>query len=387
MARVFDDLEVQYFKEVLQSGKLGWHHGGMVTRFEEAFAQLVGSQYAVARNANMTALAQAVSISGAGTATEVICDPIVHFGGLATLSFNAVPRFADVKYGTFNMDPESLRANITPQTRAVIVTNLWGLCAELDEIRKICDEHGIFMIEDCAHVIGSYWKGKHAGTYGDVGIFSFQQGKHLPTGDGGMMTTNRKDLYDKIYGEWAFSGESPAFLTLNYRMNEATGAIGLAQVQRVLGYVEQYTRSLLILNEAIDGCAWLKPRDVCADAKQSGYVWACIWEGDKHGLDYGRFKQLCKDLDLRINFGFNRLDTPNYTYDIFKVSTAYGVADCPVRCPFYTAKSDYRYHPGLCPVAEDLIPRLVRSGLVEAAPDEVARRAQGLREAIRRMEG
>src|SRR5712692_6820778 len=108
MARVFDDLEVQYFKEVLQSGRLGWHHGGMVTRFEEAFAKLVGSQYAVARNANMTALAQAVSISGAGTATEVICDPIVHFGGLATLSFNAVPRFADVKYGTFNLDPESL---------------------------------------------------------------------------------------------------------------------------------------------------------------------------------------------------------------------------------------------------------------------------------------
>ena len=126
MARVFDDLEVEYFREVLQSGKLGWHHGGMVTRFEEAFAKLVGSRYAIARNANMTALAQAVSVSGAGTGTEVICDPIVHFGGLATLAFNAVPRFADVRRGTFNLDPDSVRANVTPLTRAMIVTNLWG---------------------------------------------------------------------------------------------------------------------------------------------------------------------------------------------------------------------------------------------------------------------
>src|SRR6185437_6975674 len=97
MARVFDDLELDYVKDVLASGKLGWVDGGMVTRFEQAFARMVGSRFAVARNSAMTGLAQAVSISGAGTGLEVICDPIVHFGGLATLYFNAVPRFADVR--------------------------------------------------------------------------------------------------------------------------------------------------------------------------------------------------------------------------------------------------------------------------------------------------
>lgn len=76
-----------------------------------------------------------------------------------------------------------------------------GPCAELDEIRAICDEHGIFKIEDCAHNMGSYWKGKHAGSFGDLRCFSFQQGKHLSAGDGGMMTTNRDDLYDKLYHE------------------------------------------------------------------------------------------------------------------------------------------------------------------------------------------
>jgi perosamine synthetase len=385
MARVFDDLELDYLKDVLASGKLGWVDGGMVTRFEEAFARMVGSRFAVARNSAMTGLAQAVSISGAGTGLEVICDPIVHFGGLAALYFNAVPRFADVRRDTYVLDPESVRANITPLTRAVLVTNLWGLCAELDELRRICDEHGLFLIEDCAHAIGSYWQGKHAGTYGDLGVFSFQQSKHLSTGDGGMMTMNRKELYDKIYSEWAFSGETPAFLTLNFRMNELTAAVGLGQVQRVMRYVESYTSHLQVLNDAIAGCDWLRPRTISPDARQSGYIWSCTWEGDEQGRDYERFKQTCRDLKLPLGFGFNTLDTPAYSYDIFKGSTAYHVPACPVRCPFYA--SDYRYRPGLCPTAEALIPRLVRMGLVEVSAEEIARRAEKLHAAIRQMEG
>jgi len=381
MARVFGDLEMQYLKDVLDSGRLGWYHeeGSMTTRFEEAFARKVGTRFAVARNSAMTALAQAVSVSGAGTGTEVICDPIVHFGAVAALYFNAVPRFADVRYDTYLMDPESVRANITDKTRALIVTNLWGLCAELDEIRRICDEHGIFMIEDCAHNMGSYWKGRHAGSYGDLNCFSFQQGKHLPTGDGGMMTTDRDDLYEKLYNEWAFSGESPAFLTLNFRMNEMTAAVGLAQLQRVDGYVEEYTWNLHILDEAIRDCKWLRNRHVPEEAIQSGYIWVCAWEGHQHGLDYDRFKQVVAELELPLRFGFT--GAPAYTFDMFKISTAYHQPDCPVRCPFY--QSDYRYRQGLCPTAEDVIPRLVMSGLVEAEPDEVKRRADLLREAIR----
>ncbi len=381
MARVFGDLEMQYLKEVLDSGKLGWYHeeGSMTTRFEQAFAKKVGVKFGITRNSAMTALAQAVSVSGAGTGTEVICDPIVHFGAVATLYFNAVPRFADVRYDTYLMDPASVRANITDKTKALIVTNLWGLCAELDEIRKICDEHGIFMIEDCAHNMGSYWKGKHAGTYGDLNCFSFQQGKHLPTGDGGMMTIDRADLYDKLYNEWAFSGESPAFLTLNFRMNEMTAAVGLGQLQRLDGYIEEYTQSLHIFDEAIRDCKWLRNRHVPSEAVQSGYIWVCAWEGDKHGLDYGRFQQVVQELSLPLRFGFT--GAPAYTFDIFKVSTAYHQPDCPVRCPFYT--SDYRYRDGLCPTAEDLIPRLVMSGLIEVSPAEARKRADLLRQAIR----
>ena len=127
MIRTYDDLELGYVKEVLERGQLGWiTPGGMQEQFEKAFAKFVGAKVAMSRNNAMNGLAEAISVSGAGAATEVLCDPIVHFGALAAIYFNAVPRFVDVEYDTYNMDPESLRANITDLSRAVIVTHHWG---------------------------------------------------------------------------------------------------------------------------------------------------------------------------------------------------------------------------------------------------------------------
>jgi len=193
-----------------------------------------------------------------------------------------------------------------------------------------------------------------------------------------MMTTDREDLYYKLYHEWAFGGESPAFMTLNFQMNEMTAAVGLGQLQRVDGYIEEYTQSLNILNQAISDCQWLGNRHIPEEAVQAGYIWACAWEGDKHGLEYDRFKQVCQELEIPLRLGFTK--TPAYNYDIFKVSTAYGHADCPARCPYY--EGDYRCQEGLCPMAEDLIPRLVTSGCVQVSPDEAKRRAELLRQAI-----
>src|SRR5262249_21678189 len=127
VTRIIGDLDRRYVDEVLASGRLGYYEGGMITRFESAFARKVGSTYATARNSAMTALALAVSFSEAGPGFEVIVDPIVHFGGVAALYYNAVPRFVDVRRDTYNMDPASVRANITDKTRALIVTNHWGL--------------------------------------------------------------------------------------------------------------------------------------------------------------------------------------------------------------------------------------------------------------------
>jgi perosamine synthetase len=382
MARVFGDTDVRYLKQVLQSKHLGWRDGGMVTKLDKAFARFTGARYGICRNSAMTGLAQAVAISGAGCGDEIICDPLVHFGGVAALSFNCVPRFVDVRYDTYLMDPAEVEKAVTRHTKALIVTNLWGLCAELDKLRAVCRRHDIFMIEDCAHVIGATWKGRHAGTFGDIGVFSFQQGKHICTGDGCVMVTNRRDLHHALYNEWAFKGESPSFLTLNFRMNEQTAAIGLAQLERFPKYLKEYDANLAVYNDAIADCAWLRNRTVPKQAKQSGYVWACLWEGDKFGLKLSKFKKVLTREGAR--FGFHFTERPAPRFDIFRKSTAYHKRDCPIRCPFY--KGSYSAAEVKLPAATQILNRVMAAGLIEQPPAKVRANARKLRRAIKRME-
>lgn len=382
MARVFGDHELKNIKKVFKSKSLGWAQGGMVTKLDAAFARYTGAKYGICRNSAMTGLAQAVAISGAGCGDEVICDPLVHFGGIAALSFNCVPRFVDVKYDTYLMDPKEVEKAITKHTKALIVTNLWGLCAELDKIRALCKKHNIFMIEDCAHVIGAKWKNRHAGTYGDIGVFSFQQGKHICTGDGCVMITNRKDLHYKLYNEWAFKGESPSFLTLNFRMNEVTAAVGLGQLKRFPGYLKQYNACLKIYNDAIADCKWLRNRSVSKAARQSAYLWASLWEGDKFGLSFKKFKQACADEGVAIGFHFTERPAP--TFDVFKKSSAYHKDACPVRCPLYKGK--YRIEKAKLPVAADILNRVMMMGCVERPLSEARKNAAALKRAIKKTE-
>jgi dTDP-4-amino-4,6-dideoxygalactose transaminase len=357
----------------------------MAGKLERAFAKYTGSKFGIARANAMVALAEAVSVSGAGPGYEVICDPIVHFGAVAASYFNAVPRFADVNYDNYTMCPESLEKNITDRTKAVIVTHLWGLPAEIDRIAEICTKNNLFLIEDCAHAIGAYWKRKHVGTFGNIGCFSFQEYKQLSTGDGGMSITDDADLQYKLKNVWAFSGESPHFMYLNFRMTELTAAVGMAELGKIQDRLDNlYNRTLSILNDAVKDCKWLKNRAVPQDAVQSGYWFACLWEGDKLGLDYTEFTRLSEEMNIGLAFGFNEI--PAYEFDLFRKPDLYKHPHCPIRCPFYTEASDYTYKKGLCPNAEKLIPRLVTLNLIFLLEDEVERKAEQLKKLIKRVE-
>jgi len=385
--RRFGEPELTYLKEVLGKGVMSIFEveNGMVQKFENAFARYTGAKYARAKANAMLGLAEAVSVSGAGVGSEVICDPVVHFGALAANFFNAVPRFADIHPDTYNMDPDSLEANITENTKAVIVTHLWGQMAQMDRIKDICRKNNLFLIEDCAHAVGALWNGQHAGTFGDLGVFSFQEYKQLSTGDGGMTISNNDELIRNMDEVWAFSGESPKFMTLNYRMNTVTAAIGLAQLEKVDDIVQNtYNRTLGILEDAIKDCEWLKPRYTPKEAAVAGYWFACKWEGDKYGLDYNKFKKLNHELGIGLRFGFN--ETAPYEYDFFREGTAYGHPDCPNRCPFYTSKSNYRYKKGLCPNVEDVMPRLVTVRLIFLSIEDAYMMADKLKRAIKLME-
>ena len=200
-----------------------------------------------------------------------------------------------------------------------------------------------------------------------------------------MSTTNRAELFDKLRNVWWFSGESPQFVYGNYRMNEVTAAVGLAQLEKIDGILATYAKTLAILNKAIAGCPWLKPRHVPRQAEMVGYWWACTWEGEKHGLSYERFQKLSEELKVGLRFGFNHY--PAQDFPLFRETTAYRThPDCPVRCPLYTAKSTFRYTWNQTPVCQDLMPRLVTVNLIFLSIPAAETMADRIRTLIQRME-
>ena len=381
---VSDKKDAELVSKITLSNR--WSYDGPTEwKFAEAFAKYQGAKYGLCCANGTVGIQLALESLGIGAHDEVIVPGITwQATAAACVDVNAIPILTDVEPDTWNLDLAAVEANITKRTKAVIVVHLYGAVTDIAGLVKLCKKHNLFLIEDCAHAVGSYWKGKHAGTYGDLGVFSFQEFKQLSTGDGGMTTTMNTELMDKMANVWAFSGESPHFMCLNYRMTAVTAAIGLAQLGKVGDIITYYNKTLAILNDAIKDCRWLKPRLVPADAKMSAYWFACAWEGDKYGLDYNRFKKLDKELGIGLRFGFN--EQAPYEFDFFREAHAYGHPDCPVRCPIYTAKSDYRYKKGLCPNVEDVMPRLVTVRLIFLSMDEAKVMAEKLREAIRLME-
>ena len=166
-------------------------------------------------------------------------------------------------------------------------------------------------------------------------------------------------------------------------MNEMTAAVGFGQLERFPGYLDEYNAVLDITNEAIADCKWLVNRTVSKSAQQSGYNWACLWEGDKYGLKLDKFKKLCAEEDLWMGFHFT--ERPATTFDVFRKSTAYHKNACPVRCPLY--KGDYDIRKAKLPVTADILKRVISTGCVEVGITTAKKRAKTIKRIIAKMEG
>ena len=351
----FDGPELEYLKDVLDSGAISGRANGYVGRLEAAFAEAFGVKHAIAGNSAMSLLISSMYAAGAGAGDEVICDPLVQFHAISALWQNAHPTWADVYPDTWLMDPASAAANITPQTKAICCTNLWGLPCELDTLRGLADEKGLVLIEDCAHAMFLPYKGKYAATWGHIGVFSFCQGKHMTSGDGGIALTDDDNLAFRIRSLGGF-GESPPELATVFRMTDLQGAVALAQLGKVKGYIEEYQRSYAALSEAIADCGWIQPRVIKEGCGNSPYIFSFLFRGDEHGVSMEAFQAALFDTGVAFNVGFTQV--PAYKYKLFTHPMAYQNKGCPTKnCVYY--KGDYEYRDGLCPNAEAVLPRLV----------------------------
>lgn len=265
---IFGDEEKHAVLQVLESGVL-FRYGfegqrkeqWRVRQFEEAFARYTGASHAQAVSSGTAALKVALAALGVGAGDEVITQGFTFVATWeAVLDCGAVPVFTEID-ATLNMDPADLERKIGPKTRAIIPVHMMGAPARIGEILAIADRHGIPVIEDTAQSAGARLHGRHLGTFGAIGTFSFDAVKTMTTGEGGMCITSdpvlwqRMDQYhdhghDHLPNPGGRGGEGRSFIGFNYRMMEIQGAIGLAQLVKLDTIVAEQRRNKAILRAA-----------------------------------------------------------------------------------------------------------------------------------------
>jgi perosamine synthetase len=225
----YEEADVNAVTRVIRSNQL--FAAEEVREFENTFKKFVNVDYSVAVGNATQGLHLALAALGIGIGDEVI---VTSYSWISTASCilmqNAIPIFCDICPDTLHPTLEDIKKCRSSRTKAVIIAHLWGSCCEVDIITDFCKSEGLFLIEDCAHAIGTTWRGRHVGTWGDIGVFSFHQRKALPVGDGGMCISNRNELAEKIYRLRSF-GDSE--LSYNYRMSEFAGSLGVSRLSRV----------------------------------------------------------------------------------------------------------------------------------------------------------
>ena len=377
--RVFGERELSLLKEVLDSGNLSsLGEGPMTRRFEREFAAAVGSKHGVAMNCAMSVLHAGLMVANAGAGDEALCDPFCVFGAQACLYANVVPVFVDIKPKTWNMDPAKIEEKITERTKALIVTHVWGLAAEMKAIVQAAHKHNLLVIEDCAHSIYATYEDKCVGTWGDIGSFSFQMSKQMGLGDAGMAVTDSDELAEALN----LHAGAPTFTAIshgvhyNYRSNELTAAVGVGQLERSRDYINGLAEIAGHYDEAIEGCQWLELQRGPSESTHTFHFWGSAFRGERFGITMDDFGRVLSEERCNVSMGYTNI--PAYKHPVFTNRAAHAF-----NCPSYEGDGD-KYTDGLCPVAEDVIPRTVN--VYTFGPEDAHRmNAERFARAIRKL--
>ena len=264
--RSLGDEEIGMLVEAIRSGTLTSTKGKMVKTLEERFAEILGVSAAHACSSGTAAIHTAVAAIDPEPGDEIVTTSITDMGAITPILYQgAIPVFADVDADTCNMTAETIEPVLSDRTRAIIVTHLFGNPCRMGPIMDLARSRGIPVIEDCAQAYLSRWQDEPVGAIGDIGCFSLQQGKHITTGEGGLVTAKRSDLARRMFlfinKAWGY-GDAKAdhyFLALNYRMNELTGAVAAAQLDKLSLAVNQRIVMADRLTAAIADLPGVKP--------------------------------------------------------------------------------------------------------------------------------
>lgn len=238
--RDLGDDEIAAVTAAIRTGTLTSTKGEFVKALETRFARMIGAKHAFACSSGTAAIHCAIAALDLDPGDEVVTTPITDMGALAPILYQgAIPVFADVDPMTCNVTAGTIADALSPRTQAIVVTHLFGNPCPMDGIMALAAARGIPVIEDCAQAFLAEYAGRHVGTLGAIGCFSLQQGKHITTGEGGLVVTDDDALARRIYlfinKAWGYGDPEPDhyFLALNYRMSELCGSVGAAQLTKL----------------------------------------------------------------------------------------------------------------------------------------------------------
>jgi len=299
-------IEEDEIQEVVASMRSGWlGTGPKVARFEDDFRVYKGAAHALAVNSCTAALHLSMLAAGLGAGDEVIVPALTFCATVnAVIHAGATPVLVDVDPVTMNMDPEQLRAMITPKTKAILPVHFAGRPCEMDVLCEIAAQHDLKLIEDCAHAIETEYKGRKAGTFGEFGCFSFYVTKNVITGEGGMILAQGEEDAARIkmlalhgmtkdaWGRYADAGYKHYQVVecgFKYNMMDLQAAIGIHQLKRVERYWQRRQEIWNRYNEAFADLPILLPAEPEAETRHAYHLYTILVDEERTGLSRDAF--------------------------------------------------------------------------------------------------
>jgi len=373
--RLFGEEERRAVTEVMEEGVLCYTYGQRVRRFEREFAGLMGASNAVAVSSGTAALHTAMVYLNPDPGDEILVPPITDMGTvIAILLQQAIPVFVDIDPLNQNMDPAQIEQHISPRTRAILPVHIFGGPADMDPIMEIARKHGLFVIEDCAQAHLAQYKGRTVGTIGDMGCFSFQQSKHITTGDGGMVIAKRDSqfgrelrlCFDKGWPRHKHERDH-YFLAPNYHMTELQAAVGLAQIGKYSRCIEGRRRAAERLNSLLANEEAVKPLGTLPGCTHTYFHYCFTIDLGAMRVDMDTIVNALAAEGLTCELGYpGRI--PLYLYPSIRDKKTYGSSGWPFNSP--AARRIWDYGEGLCPKAEEACKRTVVLPWNECLTDE-----------------
>lgn len=284
---ISDEGDARLVADITKSNR--WSYDGPVEwQFAEKFTAYQGAKYGLCCANGTVGIQLALEALGIGAYDEVIVPAMTwQATAAACIDVNAVPVLVDIEADTWNLNLDAVEAAITSKTRAIIVVHLYGCMTDLNRLQKICKQHHLFLIEDCAHQHGSFWKGKGVGSFGDVSSWSFQESKVLSSGEGGFNMCKTKELFYTLYSlrncGRPYAASPPVFglkkpvamdTTLqsgNYRLTEWQAAVLLGGLKRLDSQVKLRDENALYLNSMLKNIPGILPMRRRPEITQQSY--------------------------------------------------------------------------------------------------------------------